>query len=738
MLLGVVLIFASACENELTNVSTSPSPVIGSSQKKLEIPSGPGETILGNEMANPYALENVQAANSMINAGNSKVVPTHYYLKFTPEDGTQIVILEDYAEENDYEFDVQPVHHEVIYEGDEGYSPFPKEEEGIAPEYITISRADFTTSNFPDVPYEVVEVMHIPEYVSLLTFTAFVISGNEKYYDAIEGYCHPDCPSWPLCLDEPEFTCVPPMGSDIKTVDPLSTEGRDKFPSYILDDKLGANGSKTPIRQCLAIVNSKPDCPDKCSPVLIPIEHEPDACRWECRCEEPEDDGGGVGPTPGLVENCGCLVYEDEKKPGGRIILEDTQLGDEGVQHVKILSTRYHWGFVYKNTDTNRNGCWKINKRYRSRKAKIKVVFRDRVSDRLIVRSWRGFRVWNAVLKPVKHTYKLTRNNKVWNNLCLRIEDTDENQSQDEEAFVAATVNNAVHDFYGNENLPGLDGLGYLIHTLPGRPKSAPMFGKRADYNVNQFHELIGLLADVGGIDPDFGDFLVSSARPDIFIPFQRKMDADTDLNDPFYGSDDIALVTYHETVHALQFARLGSEWWGNYVDYILRMAFTPKECRPYGDQSRIGHGLAELTEGMAEALSLYYADLKYEGGHSNNSRVDQPTTTRGRFINKAEIADFWRRAECGQFIPEGLFWDLFDQNDVSPIPLQLPEIKELARLTTLNMDKVHGLTFANQLTALNPFIGTIEGFKASLQGHALSQGITQSDYDELFRAYGH
>lgn len=144
------------------------------------------------------------------------------------------------------------------------------------------------------------------------------------------------------------------------------------------------------------------------------------------------------------------------------------------------------------------------------------------------------------------------------------------------------------------------------------------------------------------------------------------------------------------------------------------------------------------LTEGMAEVLSLYYADLRYEDDHSNNSRVDQPTITRGRFMNKAEIADFWRRAECGRFIPEGLFWDLFDQNDVSPPALQLPEIKELARLTTLNTDRVHGLTFEKQLNALNPFIGTIDQFKASLQSQALSQGITQPDYDELFRAYGH
>jgi hypothetical protein len=80
----------------------------------------------------------------------------------------------------------------------------------------------------------------------------------------------------------------------------------------------------------------------------------------------------------------------------------------------------------------------------------------------------------------------------------------------------------------------------------------------------------------------------------------------------------------------------------------------------------------------------------------------------------------------------------LFDQNDVFPLSLQLPEIKELARLTTINMDKVHGLTFEEQLNALNPFVGTIDNFKLSLKDHAISQGVNEADYEELFRAYGH
>jgi hypothetical protein len=135
------------------------------------------------------------------------------------------------------------------------------------------------------------------------------------------------------------------------------------------------------------------------------------------------------------------------------------------------------------------------------------------------------------------------------------------------------------------------------------------MFGKRADYNISNVFEFLGFVADVADLDPDLGDFLASSAKPDIFIPFQRSDDPRA-VNDPFYGSDDIALLAYHETAHALQFDRFGSDWWSSYVTYIISAGTVHREeCRPYGHQELAGHGLAELTEGMAEVLSLYYAD---------------------------------------------------------------------------------------------------------------------------------
>lgn len=259
----------------------------------LAISEGPGETLLGKKLENPYALANVRAAAALLGENTKEILPTHYYIEFTPENGEQVAALEDYAEENGYEFEIQPIHYEVLYEGEEGYYPLEHDEEGIVPEYGAVTATDFTEGKLPEVPYKVLDVMHLSEYETLLTFTAFVISGNEKYYEAVDGFCHPDCPSWPICLDQPEFTCRPPKDIPLETIKLTSTIGREKFPDYVLDDKMGADGQAGPIKECLNIVNPQPDCPKGCSPVLVPIPDEPDACRWECQCDPGSDDDGG-------------------------------------------------------------------------------------------------------------------------------------------------------------------------------------------------------------------------------------------------------------------------------------------------------------------------------------------------------------------------------------------------------------------------------------------------------------
>lgn len=185
-------------------------------------PSGPGETVLGAELNNPYDIANMNNAYQLLTGQAGNLEPTHYYIRFSPTTGDHIVDIADYEEANDYEFESQPIHYEVVYEGEEGYVDPSVGEGGFGPEYGAITAEDYDLGKIPNIPYQVLNVMHIPKYETKLTFTAFVISGNEQYYEAVDGLCHPDCPTWPDCLEDSTLTCQIDSSSlaTLTTIDP--------------------------------------------------------------------------------------------------------------------------------------------------------------------------------------------------------------------------------------------------------------------------------------------------------------------------------------------------------------------------------------------------------------------------------------------------------------------------------------------------------------------------------------
>lgn len=726
-------------------------------------PSGPGETLLGEELSNPYDLANINEAYTLLYGQPGSLSATHYYLKLLPSTGEHIVAIEEYEEVNGYEFELQPIHFEVAYEGDEGYQGPSNSTDDFAPEYGAVSADDFVNGNLPEnVPYEVIHVMHIPLYESRLTYTAFVLSDNEKYYEAIDGYCHPDCPTWPSCLDDPVIACVPTAPEEeIPTLDPYSEEPRENFPSYLLDNGLGYNGeveakiSRPDKRISVdgsyitsALTPEEPagipepvdlDCPAGCIQELVPLEPEPPFINWAwvCTCDPPDGDGGGdPEPPAGQEEQCGCFVFEDDRKPGGVIQVFDTQLGEEGVRRVKVKTTKHHWGFIWRNTDTDDDGCWRINKRYNVKRMKTKVVFKDRVSDRMVIRSFRGVRFWNAFLKPVKNTWRIRRNNRNWNSLCLTIFDeaADDNQtSKRKQTFVAATTNNAVHEFYDDFgiNLPGAQAgngkLAILINTFGNNANAAPMFREmdQEQFGVSDLLHYASALSIA--TSPGLPFYLIvhnwwEVSKFDMMVSFGT--------NRP---SDRHKAIVYHELTHVAQYTRVGSPWWKANILYLGQVALS-NQPRPYGLGTLPGAGRTELIEGMAESVGLFLADQRYGLQHSNG--VVNPQLSR--WINRAERLIFWPDAaeEGVDFIPEGLFFDLFDGPNVTP-DVTLPEPNNFFGPIVIT-DNVQGISFEQQLDGFDPGVMNIPLFRDRLfQLHGMSTGNTLLDYNQLFQSYG-
>jgi hypothetical protein len=703
----------ASCSKELEPAGLE-SPAFGAAELRnwWDIPSGPGETVLGQALTNPYALANINHAYELLMGQPGNLQPTHYYLKLLPSTGEHIAAIEEYAEETGYEFEAQPIHYEVLYQGDEDYVDPAVGEDGFSPEYGAVSAADFSAGNLPAVPFEVLDAMHIPVYESRLAFAAFVLSGNERYYEAIDGLCHPDCPAWPLCLDEPELACVVAPGdhAGLGTIDPSFEGLRPNFPDYIKDGKLGYHGEIEDIsgRFPEPVVI---ECPPGCIAMLREQAEQPALLEWYCDCD---GDGGGPPPPPpsGLTTRCGCPVFSDARKPGGRIALLDTQLGEEGLRRVKVKTTKHHWGFIWRNTDTDDGGCWRIDERYNVKRMKAKAVFRDRVSSRMIIRSFRGARFWNAALKPVKHPWRMTRTNREWHSLCLRLEDSPDNTSRAEQSFVAATVNNAVHEYYDDHSsLPSPGQIAILIHTLDDDLNAAPMFRLMGTSlfslsDISNWFEAYNF--------PYTWPFWTywELSKPDVFISFGDDR-----------RSDGKKRVVYHEMAHVSQFAATGAEWWMEYVLYIMSIPATGQPL-PYGDGSLPGAGRAELAEGMAESIELVMGDMQYGLSHSNGG---DPQFQRN--MNRAELRRFWLNQNG--FIPEGLFFDLFDENGVFPAVVTAAEPFGI-------IDRVSNLPFEVQLGAFGPQVVDIPGFRDALfQQSGAASGNNQADFNLLFQSYG-
>jgi hypothetical protein len=740
----VILALAWSCEKEALPDISAPADVNSAIENRSlgGVLSGSGETVLGNVLNNPYALDNINQAYQILRGSFGDLQPTHYYLKWLPQTGEHIEALEAFEEAQGYEFETQPIHFEVVYEGTENYLDPAIGENGFSPEYGAVAAAHFNTSAMPAVPFELLEVMHIPKYETRLTFTAFVLSGNSEHYEAIDGLCNPDCPTWPDCLGDNSLTCEIQPGATIITISLVASSSgkeeedklevsvpKENFPNYILDERMGQFGEEEVVN---ATIPEHIECLPGCIAKLRPNPNAgPFHLEWYCDCdddptEEEDDEEEDPEPPAGQVEQCGCFVYENKKKPGGRIILTDTQTGDEGVRRVKVKTIKHHWGFIWRNTDTDDEGCWKMDKAYNVRRMKTKVVFKDRASDRAVIRSFRGARFWNAFLKPVKYTWKLRRNGKNWHALCLRLEDDPEDHtSKQEEGYVAALTNNGMHEYYDDfgVDLPSPGKLRILIHTLDDRLNAAPMF-RMMDNNLIALSDITDYLAAYQTIFTGLLYTFWDISKPDIFISFGDP--------DP---SDDKRQTVYHEMVHASQYAQVGRDWWIDYVTYIMTRVGSG-EPLPYGDGTTPGAGRAELAEGMAESVELYLADLKYGLLHSDGFAQLR------RYMNQAELLEFWEDPDLppnANFIPEGLFFDLFDENGTNPAAgiVTVGEGNRVNSITLPIRDNAGGFTFLQQLNAFGPFTETIEEFQDQLWQQSGPNGNTLVNYNQLFQDYG-
>lgn len=348
--------------------------------------------------------------------------------------------------------------------------------------------------------------------------------------------------------------------------------------------------------------------------------------------------------------------------------------------------------------------------------ALVIIVFKDRVSDRAVIRSFRGVRAWNAFLEAVDFTWYLTRDNKEWNDLCLRIEDDTDNTSLREQTFVAATTSNGIHEFYDDHSSFSSPGrIHVLIHNLDDSGNAAPMF-RMMDREVLSISDVVefgfAFQNPITGILYTYWEV----SKPDVFISFGD--------GDP---SDKKKKTVYHEMAHVVQFGHLGQDWWRDYVLYIGRVFvdnLVTGQDNLYGDGSLSDSGLAEIAEGLAFPIGEYMTGQQYGVNHSISG-----STGRNSWAERAEFINF--HLASTNFIPRGMFYDLLDG------PGFPTNVRSSVETIPGGVDLVQGISFEEQYDALNPSVRTIDQFKARLiQVNSTSNSTV--NIENVFSSYGH
>lgn len=303
----ILLLFASSCGDDEESYDTSThdvsaEPIIfseGGTQSTLKT-RDLKRTVLGEKRENPFTTSRMaEAHNNLYGTSLSEMEATHLYIKFMPQNPEDAATLDD-TDEVFYDY---PLEYEVIEMGDYWQELTGDE----LPELYAIFPVG---TPIPSVNHELIADLYLDGSNPILIAESFRLSGLQS---EIKGYVRDS-----LTTDE-----VARIAEDMLYPAPPPPEGF---------------------------------CEPGCWPVYVIVDKDPVTWEWRCECPPP--------PTPPatVLNECGCPVNRNRKRPGGCVMLEDTQLGMQGLRNVKVIM-KDTW-FSENETWTDDNGCWNIQNTY--------------------------------------------------------------------------------------------------------------------------------------------------------------------------------------------------------------------------------------------------------------------------------------------------------------------------------------------------------------------------------------
>ena len=345
--LGLLLLLLFSCtKDEIIDTTKAEMTTIENRESPQMHSSEPRPVILGDEINNPYTVERINEAMSLLYSNPETVSATHNIMRFRPQTHDDLVTLLDWSHENSVVMFDYPIHYELLEEGDYYVDP-EVSDPALLYQYASIP----VEMALPGVTYELVDELYLDETNPFLFIKAYQLTGH---LDKLNKIVNGGIPYNVVMKYGPNLGGEGPQGE--KTLCPLED------------------------------LPPPPDCPENCTVRLIYEEIAKDEyiCEWWCDCPP-------VPPPPPPTNDCGCPVPADRRVPAGCIRVDD----DGGVAPVRIVRVRvwdFHFPFLrIDNTFTDRRGCWAMPRPYNE--FRLNIIFEN---DNLKVRStrhWAGLRV---------------------------------------------------------------------------------------------------------------------------------------------------------------------------------------------------------------------------------------------------------------------------------------------------------------------------------------------------------
>ena len=518
------------------------------------------EIVLGAERVNPFELSQINAAAGVAFGEDfPKLFATHFYVKFKPETTDDLVALHDWSNQNSIPYFDYPLLNKIEEPGDFYIDP------EVSDPLFTYQYASVDVNQqLPLIPYEIIEELYINHNNPLLMATSFDMTGHTS---EIHSYV---------------------MNGGLTNIEDLD-------PSNLL-----------------RIPDEPIECPEGCRSILVLNDlSRPFTFEWACDC---------TPPPPVATNECGCQFPTNRRYPSGCVRVDN----DNGDEPVKIARIKIKDGwFGSDNTETDKNGCWRLDKEY-SGPITARVFFENENIQVRDLSYWLAIRVMrDRSVRDAAPPYRFYRHydaqidRREW--ACSHSLNTDCNYRN------AARIDNITQP---------RQSINVTLRAGSGGA-AAPML------QGNLFNSWVSLLTLVS-FPANVLNTFTTLVQPDIVNQYSGTESSRSFINTGF-----------HEYGHASHHKRAGESFWFGYRNHIIANS-------GYGTYPNLNGndgGKCALGESVAN-----YVEFRYGSPFSMS--------------NGGENFE-WQNG----FIPNGLLWDLQDvTNDPVINPASGVSISETTR----------------------------------------------------------